>query len=251
MLLDFIPFVFPGIPGVRCAFQTRSGGYSKGPYEEGNISYTVGDDPLDVSDNRINLAASLELPYLAEVHQVHGDVLVFEPDAVALDRSPVPPAMPEGDGLATTRPGLGLVIKTADCQPVLVAHRDGRHVAALHVGWRGNRIAFIQSAIAAFCARYDLRPQDLSAVRGPSLGPERSEFVNFATEWGEEFADWFDRSQKTMNLWELTRSQLQEAGLRRERIFGLDLCTWSLPEKFFSYRRERVCGRQASVIWIA
>ena len=74
---------------------------------------------------------------------------------------------------------------------------------------------------------------------------------NFDTEWGAEFADWFDRSQKTMNLWELTRSQLQEAGLRHDRIFGLDLCTWSLPERFFSFRRERVCGRQASVIWIS
>ena len=250
MLLDFIPFTFPGIDGVRCAFQTRTGGCSNGIYSEGNISYTVGDDPLVVSDNRINLAASLELPYLAEVHQVHGDVLVFEPEAVALDRSSVPPAMPEGDGLATTRPNLGLVIKTADCQPVLVAHRDGRHIAALHVGWRGNRIAFIQSAIAAFCKQYALRPEDLSAVRGPSLGPGRSEFVNFDAEWGADFAQWFDPSRKLMNLWELTRAQLQEAGLRRERIFSLDLCTWSLPEKFFSYRREHVCGRQASVIWI-
>lgn len=251
MLLNFIPFVFPGIPGVRCAFQTRTGGYSTGLYSEGNIAYTVGDDPLAVSDNRINLAASLELPYLSEVQQVHGDTIIFDPAPVTLDRSSIPPFMPEGDGLATTRPGLGLVIKTADCQPILIAHKDGRHIAALHVGWRGNRIAFIQSGIAAFCERYALRPEDLSAVRGPSLGPERSEFVNFDTEWGAEFADWFDRSQKTMNLWELTRSQLQEAGLRHDRIFGLDLCTWSLPERFFSFRRERVCGRQASVIWIS
>lgn len=251
MLLNFIPFVFPGIANVRCAFQTRIGGLSQGPYGEGNIAYTVGDDPLTVSANRIDLAASLELPRLAEVHQVHSDALVFDPDPVDLSRTSVPPTMPEGDGLATMHSGFGLVIKTADCQPVLIAHRNGRHIAALHVGWRGNRIAFIQSGIAAFCARYSLRPEDLSAVRGPSLGPDRSEFINFDTEWGPEFADWFDRSQQTMNLWELTRAQLRKAGLRPDRIFGLDLCTYSLPENFFSYRRERVCGRQASVIWIA
>ena len=46
MALSFIPFAFPGAPGVRCAFQTRDWGVSEGPYGGGNIAYTVGDDPL-------------------------------------------------------------------------------------------------------------------------------------------------------------------------------------------------------------
>ncbi len=250
MLLNGIPFVFPGISGVHCVFQTRVGGMSSGPYGEGNIAYTVGDDPLAVSDNRMAFAAALQLSRIAEVHQIHGDKLVFEPDPVALLRTSIPPDMPEGDGLATARPGLGLVIKTADCQPVLITHKEGRYIAALHVGWRGNRISFIQSGIAAFCVHYGLHPEDLYAVRGPSLGPGQSEFVNFDEEWGVEFAKWFNSSRQTMDLWELTRAQLQAAGLRHDRIFSLDLCTYSLPEVFFSYRRERVCGRQASVIWI-
>ena len=36
-----------------------------------------------------------------------------------------------------------------------------------------------------------------------------------------------------------------------EGIFGLDLCTASMPDSFFSYRRDGICGRQANVIWIA
>ncbi len=251
MALSFIPFAFPGIPGVRCAFQTRDWGVSEGPYGGGNIAYTVGDDPLRVSANRLDLAATLELAEIAELDQIHGDTLVFDPPSAPLERFVEPPAFPKGDGLATDKPGIGLLIKTADCQPVLVAHKEGRHIAAFHIGWRGNRLRFLQSGIAAFCGRYGLDARDLLAVRGPSLGPQRSEFVNYDEEWGPDFANWFNARDKTMNLWRLTRDQLLEAGLPDEGIFGLDLCTASMPDTFFSYRRDGICGRQANVIWTA
>ena len=251
MALSFIPFAFPGVPGVRCAFQTRDWGVSEGPYGGGNIAYTVGDDPLRVSANRLDLAASLEVAEIAELDQIHGDTLVFDPPPSPLERFVEPPAFPKGDGLATDKPGIGLIIKTADCQPVLVAHKEGRHIAAFHIGWRGNRLRFLQSGIAAFCGRYGLGARDLLAVRGPSLGPQRSEFVNYGKEWGPDFANWFNARDKTMNLWRLTRDQLLEAGLPDEGIFGLDLCTASMPDSFFSYRRDGICGRQANVIWIA
>ena len=74
-------------------------------------------------------------------------------------------------------------------------------------------------------------------MRGPSLGPQRSEFVNYGKEWGPDFANWFNARDKTMNLWRLTRDQLLEAA--------------SMPDSFFSYRRDGICGRQANVIWIA
>ena len=154
MALSFIPFAFPGAPGVRCAFQTRDWGVSEGPYGGGNIAYTVGDDPLRVSANRLDLAASLELAEIAELDQIHGDTLVFDPPASPLERFVEPPAFPKGDGLATDKPGIGLIIKTADCQPVLVAHKGGRHIAAFHIGWRGNRLRFLQSGIAAFCGLF-------------------------------------------------------------------------------------------------
>ena len=187
---------------------------------------------MRVSANRLDLAASLELAEIAELDQIHGDTLVFDPPPSPLERFVEPPAFPKGDGLATDKPGIGLIIKTADCQPVLVAHKEGRH-------------------IAAFCGRYGLDARDLLAVRGPSLGPQRSEFVNYGKEWGPDFANWFNARDKTMNLWRLTRDQLLEAGLPDEGIFGLDLCTASMPDSFFSYRRDGICGRQANVIWIA
>lgn len=204
MSVTWIPFRFPDLPSVGCAFQTRVGGASTGDWGGGNISFVTGDNRTAVLANRRDLLAQLGLAGLAELSQVHGDALVFEPDPVPADALPTH----EADGHATTLPGLGLVIKTADCQPLLLTHREGKHIAALHVGWRGNRVNFPASAVQQFCAYYDLLPRHLLAVRGPSLGPDMAEFVNFDAEWGTDFAAWFDAHQRTMDLWSLTRSQL-------------------------------------------
>lgn len=251
--VSYISFQFPGLENVRCVFQTRAaipGGAFCSAYDGGNISFSTDHHPDHVMGNRRDLLAALQahgLTAWAELNQVHGDALAFEPEAVACEARPTA----EGDGLAASRPGFGLLIKTADCQPILLAHKNGRHVAALHVGWRGNRCNFPGTGVARFCARYDLKPCDLLAVRGPSLGPGRAEFVNFEREWSEEFRPWFDPATRTMDLWGLTRSQLRAAGLPERAIYGLDLCTASNNGQFFSYRREKKSGRQASLIWIA
>ena len=247
MGLNFIRFCFPGVPDVECAFQVRTGGASSGPYAQGNVSLVVGDVPEAVVANRAALATELGIEAVAELKQVHGDHMLFEPADGALFQADAAPSI-EGDGLAVSRPGLGLLIKTADCQPLFFAHESGRAIAALHVGWRGNRINFPASGLRAFCARYNCLPDEVLAVRGPSLGPACAEFVNFAHEWGEAYAPWFDVRRRTMDLWRLTRSQLEAAGMAPERIFSLDLCTASLPQ-FFSYRRDTLTGRQANLIW--
>jgi len=247
MGLNFLRFRFPGVPDVECAFQMRTGGASFGPYAQGNVSLMVGDAPEAAAANRAALAGELGLEAVAELRQVHGDQMLFEPAEETLLRAEAAPSV-EGDGLAASRPGLGLLIKTADCQPLFFAHESGRAVAALHVGWRGNRVNFPASGLRAFCARYGCAPEAVLAVRGPSLGPAAAEFVHFANEWGDAYAPWFDARRRTMDLWRLTRSQLEEAGMAPERIFSLDLCTASLPQ-FFSYRRDKITGRQANLIW--
>jgi len=245
-----IPFAFPGVPRVRCAFHTRPGGVSLGGFGGGNIAFSVEDDPAHVAANRRSLLELLQpqgLNAWAELYQVHGDGMVFEPEPVACETAVTEP----GDGMATARPGLGLLIKTADCQPILLAHKSGAYIAAMHAGWRGNRCDFPVTGVARFCERYGLEPRDLLAVRGPSLGPGNAEFINFAREWGDQYLPWFDADSKTMDLWGLTRHQLERAGLPARSIFGLDLCTASNDNQFFSYRREKRSGRQASLIWIA
>ncbi len=246
-----IPFSFPGLEKVQCLFQTRIGGASAGAYGGGNISYVTKDVPEAVCQNRVALQAKVGHPF-CELSQVHGDALIFEPQPTLVEaaRTSAGNVLPEADGQATHKAGLALMIKTADCQPILIAHKSGQYIMALHVGWRGNKIAFIESAIGRFCQHYAIVPQDLFAVRGPSLGPTVAEFVHFSQEWGQEFLPWYDTAHKTMDLWNLTRHQLQQAGVLAQHIFGLDLCTYTMREHFFSYRQEKESGRQASLIWI-
>ncbi len=254
--LHFIPFRFPHIPRVACAFQMRNTmGMSQAdiavqPLAHGNISLDITKDCVELhrqaQANRQSLVSTLLFNDFAELHQIHGDILHFEPEA----QSPLEASTVQGDAFATSRVGRALMIKTADCQPVLIAHESGKYIAAFHIGWRGNRIEFLQSGIDSFCAHYGLRPRELMAVRGPSLGPHAAQFTNFAAEWGDDFSQWFSAREQVMDLWQLTRHQLVKVGLLSTNIYGIDLCTLSSPQAFFSYRRERVTGRQASFIWI-
>jgi polyphenol oxidase len=242
-----IPFAFPGVPAVRAVFTARPGGASQGPFAGANFSWDVGDDADAVARNRQALSRELGCEAWAEARQVHGvNVLVDPLPGGVLDRFDC-----QADGLTTSRAGVVLAVKTADCQPILLAHVSGRHVAALHCGWRGNRQLFPQKGVAAFCRAWNISSRDVLAVRGPSLGPAASEFIHFQKEWGDAFRGYFDPAPQTVDLWRLTRDQLVQAGLVPERIFSLDLCTYSLASTFFSYRRASLTGRQLGLIWIA
>lgn len=239
MSLALIPFQFPGIPNVGCAFSTRA---------FGSVSLTCGAE--DSAKRRSSLAPLLGVSAFAEVHQVHGVRTLFEPQP----QNPLHTPAEQADGMATSSHSLALMIKTADCQPILVAHASGRFIMAIHAGWRGNRQHYPRLAVEEFCSHYSLSPSDLWAVRGPSLGPAASEFVNFAKEWGSEFLPWYNEARRTVDLWLLSRDQLQDAGLPLGHILSLDLCTFENWHMFFSYRHARRLGsedgRQGSFIWI-
>lgn len=244
--ISFIPFVFPGLDKVSVVFSTREGGCCEAPFDGGNISYDVGDDPYNVRANRTELAATLGISHWHECIQVHGDVMHYDLE----EGSPAETPVLKGDGLATTSAGHALVIKTADCQPIMIAHKNGDFVAGLHNGWRGNAINFSGKGVADICERYSCDPKDLLAVRGPSLSPAVAQFVNFESDFGPGFDAYFDKESSTVDLWKLTIDQLVEAGLSRRNIHSLDLCTYSMKESFFSYRRDKKTGRQCSLIWI-
>lgn len=256
-MLNILIFKFPLVSSIFCAFQTRSlaNATQENPLA-GNISFQVGDDPKAVLAARLDLFDKLRafgMDEWSECRQVHGDEIIINPEATPLQAKP--DELPAADGMMTNRRGLGLMIKTADCQPVFIIDQKGRHLMALHVGWRGNRISFPQKAIIKFCQAYQLEPGDLLAVRGPSLGPNAAQFINFDREWGKEWERWFNQKSKCMNLWSLTRWQLQnltgESGLKDENIYEIDLCTLLNENLFFSYRRNKRTGRQANFIWIS
>lgn len=245
-MIQIIPFKFPGISKVKCAFTTRKGGYSIGRFSSANLSFDVGDNIIFVKKNREDIKQQLKIKKLIDLKQVHGNKLICLDNRKDLELFPL-----EGDACITSKKNLALIIKTADCQPILICDKNGSAIGGFHIGWRANRGEFIKEWINIFCHQYNFKPSHVFAVRGPSLCPEHSEFINFDDEFPNKFKKYFNPITKKLNLWDITNDQLREAGLPENNIYRLDLCTYCLEELFFSYRRDGICGRQGSIIWIS
>jgi YfiH family protein len=227
--------------GLNHAVFTRRGGHSEGKFRSLNVSLSVGDDPERVRANRRLVEEALGLEGLASARQVHGrrHLLAEEPEE---EDAPEPP---EADILLSDRPGLGLMIKQADCQAVLLYEPERRALAVVHCGWRGSVAGVLGEAVARLGATFGARPEAMRAAVAPSLGPCCAEFRSWRQDLPEVFAQ-FRVANDHFDFWRLSTWQLTRAGLRPGHIEVSGICTRCSPE-FYSYRREGLTGRFATV----
>ena len=231
------------LPGVAHGFFTRQGGVSSGPHHSLNVSPAVGDGQEQVAENLGRLRQALGLVRLAGAAQVHGGraAVITSPDQAREED------IPAVDILVTTVPGLGLLIKQADCQAVMFCDPVNRVVANVHCGWRGQVLNLLGETVRLLRSRFGTRPADLYAAVGPSLGPCCAEFRNFRREFPPDL--WTYQVRPTyFDLWRLSRDQLIAAGLLPSRLDLAGLCTRCGTEDFYSYRREKITGRQGAII---
>jgi len=244
MSLDWIEPGWPAPPRVRALCTTRGGGVSIGSFAGLNLADYVGDEPSLVARNRALLCARLGLP--AEPHwlrQVHGCRVT---DAVRDPRDC------RGDAVIATRPREICAVLTADCLPLLLCDAAGTRAAAVHAGWRG----LAQGIIEATIARLAVSPRTVLCWLGPAIGPRAFEVgaevrVHFLSQRNEDTKASFvpvPGDKWLTNLYALARERLRACGV--DQVWGGGLCTYSDPERFFSYRRDQVTGRMASLIWI-
>lgn len=234
---------WPAPTGVRAVTTLRTGGVSGGRYRGFNLGDHVGDAPAAVAANRARLIELAGLP--AEpvwLRQVHGTRV--------LPLGPAPDAAQPADAAVTSDAGVVCAVLTADCLPVLLTDGAGARVAAAHAGWRGLADGVLEAVVAAL----DVAPGELMAWLGPCIGPAafeigpevRSALLEADAGAGDAFRPGRDDRWQA-DLPTLAERRLRRAGVRR--IFPSGLCTWSDPERFFSYRRDGVCGRMATLIW--
>ncbi|MBU2517219.1 MAG: polyphenol oxidase family protein [Proteobacteria bacterium] len=189
--------------------------------------------------NLERLRRTLGLRRLLWARQVHGT------EIMAVSGEETAPVA-QADGLATDRPGVGLLIKQADCQAVILAAPQRGVIANLHAGWRGNAAGMPAKGVEFLASRYGVAPDELYAAVSPSLGACCGEFVN----WRSELPEWFENFRVGENHFDLeaaTRHQLEAAGVRSGRIFTSGKCTVCHGE-FFSYRRDKTTARFATVV---
>ena len=230
-------------PELRHGFFTRQGGVSLAPYDSLNLGFSVGDRREAVAENRRLVQQALGLDFLASANQVHGSQ-----EAVVTGNPGAPSGeMAAADILLTDRPGVGLLIKQADCQAVIIYDPVRRVVANVHCGWRGQVQNVLGEAVARLQERFDCRPADLYAALSPSLGPCCAEFLHFRREFPP--ALWpYQVRPNYFDLWRLSLDQLLAAGLKPEHLDLAGLCTRCGAGEFFSYRRDKITGRQGTVI---
>ncbi len=242
--IELIQPDWPAPATVAAASTTRVGGCSRGPYASLNLGEHVGDERAAVVRNRSVLRTVIRVDQNPRwLQQVHGNTVL---DAGDID------AGATADAALTDRPGVPCVIMTADCLPVLLCDRAGTLVAAAHCGWRGLAAGVLEATVTALELR-GAGAGELLAWLGPAIGQAAYEVgdevrASFERAGDPEAFQLNERGRWQLDLYALARSRLRSLGLRD--VFGGHWCTWSEPERFFSYRRDGQCGRQATLIWL-
>lgn len=250
---------WPVPDNVAIAMTNRHGGVSIVPYDSLNLGLHVGDIPQQVLVNRGLLAQQLQLAtepvWLEQVHGTHvidlADIKSVElaPEALAQQAS-ISVSHPHiADASYTNLAGRVCVVMTADCLPVLLCNKQGTEVAAAHAGWRGLCDGVIEATVAHFSSK----PSELIAYLGPAIGPT-------AFEVGAEVRDAFmardpnaescfiARGDKYLtDIIGLAKLHLTKLGV--SQVYSADICTVSNLD-YFSYRRDKITGRMASLIWL-
>lgn len=247
---------WPAPANVVACVTTRLGGFSQEPYQGLNLGTHVGDAPGTVQRNRNFLRKQLTgLQRLQWLNQVHGtDVVTVAAGRDALRRR-------TADAACVTQEGDGAVVLTADCLPVLFVSTDGAVAGAAHAGWRGLLDGVLEKTVKAMSKQGGIAPSSLLAWMGPAIGPchfevgaeVRQAFMAAggvpAQPLETAFAAVPGRPGKyLMDIYRIARLRLAATGV--SLVYGGGQCTVCDHKHFYSYRRDGVTGRMASLIYL-
>jgi len=240
--------------GISHGFFGRKGGVSDGKYASLNVGRGSQDEPDNVTENRMRVAAALSAPEsrLLSLYQIHST------DVIIVDR-PFDGELPKADGMVTKTPNLALSALAADCGPVLFCDPKARIIGACHAGWRGALAGITDETVKAMEAIGASR-ENIHAVLGPCISQDSYEVGHdyrdsFVAE--NEAYDRFFRlgpnDKPHFDLKHFILAKLRGAGLTR--IEALPDCTYARPEEYFSYRYNthqgvNDYGRNISVIML-
>lgn len=240
---DFIEPDWPAPAAVKAVVTTRNSGESLPPFDSFNVADHVEDAPEHVLANRQLLRQTLQLP--AEpvwLQQVHGIQVV---------RAELAAESEIADASTTEEINTVCTVMTADCLPVLICNQAGTQVAAVHAGWRGLVDGILETSVNTF----QQPGQELIAWLGPAIGPDAFEVGDVVQQMyvdaDADLADAFVAGKPGkwyLDIYQAARIRLDKLGVFK--IYGGGLCTHTDSARFYSYRRDGVTGRMASMIWI-
>jgi YfiH family protein len=233
--------------GLMHGFFTRRGGVSPAPWASLNHGGTNGDARENVVENRRRMFDVFGLPVdsIFDCWQVHGrDVLCAEA------ARPLDSPHQKADGILTNRQKVTLVMRFADCVPVLL-YDPIRHVTGIvHAGWQGTALRAVAAAVEQMQAVYGSRPEDILAGIGPSICVDHYE-VGRGTEVVEAIRRGYGKDAQAvlvarsgsqgqptvhLDLWKANQIALEAAGV--QKIEQTQICTASDTIDWYSHRAE-------------
>lgn len=226
---------------LRHGIFTRHGGHSPQPWAALNLGGTVGDTAEVVRQNHILMYEALDVPgeNACTTWQVHGADVVVANAPVQGRRW-----LARADGMITNRPDVPLVMRYADCVPLLFYDPAQHAIGLSHAGWRGTVQGMASRTVQALQQAYGSQPQDIQVIIGPSIsgacyqvGEEVVQAAQdyFGTTEGLVQRDESDGSAY-LDLWAANRLDLERAGVEQIEVSGI--CTYQNTRDFYSHRAE-------------
>lgn len=237
---------------IRHAIFTRAGGASAAPWASLNIGGTVGDDLDAVRENHQRMVASLGVraDRVCSTWQVHGADVIWA-------QGPVHgrPWIAQADAIITDQPDTPLLMRFADCVPLLFFDPVQGVIGMAHAGWRGTAAGVAGETVRAMQTLGGSRPENIEVLIGPSISIDAfqvgSEVVTaLEARYGDpEGMLRQDPQDGTYyaDLWEANRRDLRAAGVQQIETMGI--CTFQRSDEFFSHRAEKGrTGRFGAII---
>ncbi|MGO4271460.1 peptidoglycan editing factor PgeF [Paenibacillus sp. TAF58] len=236
-------------------FTSRLGGVSQEPYSTLNCGLHVNDVPEHVVRNRELLAEAVGQPFEAFTYaeQVHGnEVTIVSLQERGMGRTSRETAIQAKDGFITNEQGIVLCAQFADCVPLFFYDPVKRVVGLAHAGWKGTVLNISMATISLMTHTFGSQVADIRAAIGPSIRAccyEVDETVanrvnnvlkDVKASPEERQAVMVDKGngKYMLNLQELNRKLLRQAGILSSHIEVSQLCTSCSNDHFFSHRKE-------------
>lgn len=244
-------YTFDSLDQIQHAISTRHGGVSPAPFNTLNLSINSGDTTSNVDANTKRLHDTLALDVSATVtaSQAQADQVAI----VNLKQRGT--RVQNVDALITDQPNLPLLLRYADCVPILLHDPAHRAIGIVHAGWRGTVAKIAAKSVKAMQETFGSRARDIIACIGPSIGPccyEIGEEVTAKVRAALENADTLltrHNCSVHFNLWQANAMQMRNLGI--EQIEIAEICTADHSDDFYSWRAEnKNTGRFGALIAI-
>lgn len=243
-------YQFARWPSLKHGIFTRKGGYSQGPWGTLNTGGTVGDDAKTVFKNHTRMYEALHVnaQKTCTVWQIHGADTVLVSGPVRGRRW-----IALADGMVTDQPDTPLVMRFADCTPVMFYDARQGVIGMAHAGWRGTVAGAGISTLRTMQQAYGCKLADIHAGIGPAIGPERYQVGEEVVAAVQKYFGTLDGRMPEgplikrdpadgtayFNLWAANRLDLERNGLESEQIEVASICTATNTDEFYSHRAEQ------------